>query len=67
MVEGHELVLDEVLDLLDRDGVAGLGALVLHVEGGEGNLALGQAVGLGGLGVGPGDGVGDLADVEGYL
>ena len=64
VVEGHELVLDEVLDLLDGDRVAGLHALVGHVERGEAYLALGEALVLGHLHVGLADGVLDLGDVE---
>ena len=60
VVERHELVLDEVLDLLDGDGVAGLHALVGDVQGGELDLALGEALGGGHLGVGGADGVLDL-------
>jgi hypothetical protein len=63
-VEGHELVLHQVLDLLDRDGVAGVGALVLHVEGGELDLAVGEALVLGHLGICRLDGVLDLGNVE---
>ena len=67
VVQAHELVLDEVLDLLDGDGVAGLHALVGDVEGGELDLALGEALAGGHLGVGRADGVLDLRDVEGDL
>ena len=67
VVQTHELVLDEVLDLLDRDGVAGLHALVGDVQGGELDLALGEALLGGNLGVGGADGVLDLGDVEGDL
>ena len=67
VVEAHELVLNEVLDLLDGDGVAGLHALVGDVEGGELHLAFGEALALGDLGVGRADGVLDLGDVEGDL
>jgi len=67
VVEGHELVLDEVLDLLDRHGVAGLHALVGDVEGGELDAALREALLLGNLEVGRADGVLDLLDLEGDL
>ena len=59
-VEGHELVLHHVLDLLDRDRVAGGLALVLDVEGGELDLAISQALVLGDLVVCSLDGVLDL-------
>ena len=64
VVEGHKLVLDEVLDLLDGDRVARLHALVGYVERSEANFALGEALVLGHLHVGLADGVLDLCDVE---
>ena len=67
LVERHELVLDHVLDLLDRHGVTGLLALVLDVEGGEGDLAVLEALVGGDLAVGGCDGVDDLGQVEGDL
>ena len=63
-VEGHELVLDEVLDLLDGHGVAGVRALVLHVVGCELDLAVRELLVGGGLGVRGLDGVHDLLNVE---
>ena len=67
VVEGHELILDEVLDLLDGDGVASGSALVLDVTRGELDLALAQALVGGHLLVGRLDGVDDLLKVEGDL
>ena len=67
VVQAHELILDEVLDLLDGDGVAGLHALVGDVQGGELDLALGEPLAGGHLGVGRADGVLDLGNVEGDL
>ena len=64
LVESHELVLDHVLDLLDRDGVAGLAALVLHVERGELDLALLEALVGGDLLIGGGNRVDNLRKIE---
>ncbi len=65
VVECHELVLDHVLNLLDRHGVTGLHALVGDVEGREAHLAVGEALAFGDLGVGRSDRVLDFDDVKG--
>ena len=66
-IERHELVLDEVLDLLDGDGVACGLAGVLDIQGGEAHLALGEALVGGHLGVCGVDGIHDLLEVELHL
>ena len=67
VVEGHQLVLDEVLDLLDGHGVAGGLAGVHDVCGGKLDAALGEALLLGDLAAGGADGVLDLGRVKGDL
>ena len=67
LVELHELVLDEVLHLLDRDGVAGVLARLGNVLRSVDHLALGQAVGFLDLAVGGTDRILDLGDVKNGL
>ena len=62
-VEGHDLILDHVLDLLDGDGVAGGLAAIGDVLRGVDHLAIGEALGLLDLAVGALDGVDDLHGV----
>ncbi len=64
LVQAHDLVFDKVLDLFDRDGVAGAFAGIRDVGGSVLDLALGETLGFGDLLVRLADGVGDLGDVE---
>ena len=64
---GHDLVLDHVLDLLDRHGVAGALAQPLDAMRRQGDLIVGEAVAGISLAVGALDGADDLLDVEGDL
>ena len=66
-VQSHDLVLDHVLDLLDRDGVARSLATVTDVLGGVDDLTLRQPLIDRRLGVGTRDGIRNLLDIEGNL
>ena len=66
-VEGHDLILDHVLDLLNGDGMTRGLAAVGDVLGGIDHLALGEALAVLDLAVGAVDGVDDLLKVEGDL
>ena len=63
-IELHDLVFDEVLDLLDGDGMARFGAGIGDVLGRIGDLTVGQTLRGGNLRIGGGDRVFDLGDVE---
>ena len=64
-VQCHDLILDHVLDILDRDRVSCCLAAVAHILGGVDNLAVGQTLVFGCLAVRAPDRVLDLRDIEG--
>ena len=63
-VETHNLILDHILNLFDRNGVAGVLAGIGNVLRGIDNLALGQAIGLLDLTVRRSNRAADLLDVK---
>ena len=65
--QGHNLVLDHVLDFLDRHGMASAAAQPFNAVGGKRDLIFGKALVRRGVVVGRGDRVHDLLDVERYF
>lgn len=63
----HDLVLDHVLDFLDRHGMAGAAAQPFNAVGSEGDLIFGKALVGRSVVVGRGDRVHDFLDVERYF
>ena len=63
----HDLVLDHVLDFLDRHGMAGAAAQPFNAVGSEGNLIFGKALVGRSVVVGRGDRVHDFLNVERYF
>ena len=66
-VETHDLVLDQILDLLDRNGMAGILACLGDVLSRVDHLAVGKARALLNLQVCSTDGIDDLIDVKDNL
>ena len=67
LVERHDLILDHILDFLDRDRVTGSLAGILNIKGCVLNLARGQAFVFGNFLVCCFDCVGDLRKIENGL
>ena len=63
----HDLVLDHVLDFLDRHGMAGTTAQPFNAVGGEGDLVFRETLVRSGIIVGRGDRIHDFLDVERYF